>query len=374
MSPDLADVQVEHDRRLLKRQPKLLGRKWTRMAASPFAFLRGASGLWAEALKRQPKLLHGFPGRGVVVGDLHLENFGTFQTAKGPAFQVNDFDETFVGPWAFDLLRVLTSVLLARGELGVSGTAVLSLADALLEGHARGVRGGRQSPPSFIEELLDEASRASEEKLLKKKLESRERLARDGERLIPAPEAVVRDVPDALRRWAATLEPRVRELEGLQVLDVVRRVAGTGSLGVERALALCRGLDGLVLVELKQARGSPTDPVATSSERLVELMRKALPAMPEGFGWSRLGGLPVVVHPLHPGEEKLEAAGLPAKQLGEVMHYLGFVAGQVHRNGADEVGKWTGPQARQLIDRASDLAGLHAHAFLDFCRLVAEER
>lgn len=374
MASELAVVQVEHDRRQLRRQPKLLVRKWSRMAASPFAFLRGASGLWGEALRREPKLLHGFPGRGVVVGDLHLENFGTFQTARGPAFHVNDFDEAFVGPWAFDLLRLLTSVLLARGELSVSGTAVLSLADALVEGHARGVGGARQTPPRFVQALVAKAGRAEEEKLLKKKLDSKERLVRDGERMLPAPQAVVKAVPEALRTWAAALSPRVRELERLEVLDVVRRVAGTGSLGVERVLALCRGNGRRVLVELKQARGSPSDPVATSPERLVELMRKALPAMPAGFGWSRLAGLPVVVHPLHAGEAKLEASGLPAEELPELMHYLGYVTGQVHRNGADEHGRWSGAQARQLVARASDLAGLHAHAFLDFCRLVAEAR
>ncbi len=374
MATELAKAQVEHDRRLLRRQPSLLIRKWSRMAASPFAFLRGASGLWGEALRREPKLLHGFPGRGVVVGDLHLENFGTFQTAKGPAFHVNDFDETFVGPWVFDVLRLLTSVLLARGELGVSGTEVLSLADALLDGHARGVGGGRQSPPRFIAELVARAGRAPNEKLFKKKLESKERFVRDGERMLPAPQAVVKDVPEALRRWAAALKPRVSELERLEVVDVVRRVAGTGSLGVERVLVLCRARGGPVMVELKEARGSPSDPEATSSERTVELMRRALPAMPAGFGWSRLAGLPVVVHPLHPGEAKLEAGELPANELSDVMHFLGFATGQLHRGGADERGRWSSAQARQLISRASDLAGLHAHAFFEFCALVAGAR
>ena len=48
----LAEVQLEADRKRLAGAPALLRRKWERMAASPFAFLRGASALWAEALRQ----------------------------------------------------------------------------------------------------------------------------------------------------------------------------------------------------------------------------------------------------------------------------------------------------------------------------------
>ena len=51
------------------------------MTASPFGFLRGSEKMFEEALAREPGLMKGPPGEGRLVGDLHLENFGTLRTA-----------------------------------------------------------------------------------------------------------------------------------------------------------------------------------------------------------------------------------------------------------------------------------------------------
>ena len=84
------------------------------------------------------------PGTGGVVGDLHLENFGTFRSASGFTFHVNDFDESFDGPWTFDVLRLLVSTLLAREALGCTGAEVLALAETVLDGYVSGLEGGRR--------------------------------------------------------------------------------------------------------------------------------------------------------------------------------------------------------------------------------------
>ena len=48
------------------------------------------------------------------VGDLHLENFGTWRDADGRlAWGVNDFDEAAVMPYVLDLVRLATSIQLA---------------------------------------------------------------------------------------------------------------------------------------------------------------------------------------------------------------------------------------------------------------------
>ena len=106
--------------------------------------------MWAEALRLEPALLRGLPGTGTLVGDLHLENIGTFRTARGVALHVNDFDETFEGPWSFDVARLLTSTLLARPELQVTGLEVIALAEQLLEGHAAGVAGATGKLPTTL--------------------------------------------------------------------------------------------------------------------------------------------------------------------------------------------------------------------------------
>src|ERR1700693_5896091 len=91
-----------------------LRRKHQAMAAAPFPFLRATFyrwvALWQEAcpeLTQTPHL--------VAVGDLHVENFGTWRDAEGRlAWGINDFDEAWIFPYTIDLARLATSVLLAK--------------------------------------------------------------------------------------------------------------------------------------------------------------------------------------------------------------------------------------------------------------------
>jgi uncharacterized protein (DUF2252 family) len=226
LTMSLATVQLKADLQRLGKNSALLTRKWTRMAASPFAFLRGASALWA-------KLLAGIPGRGVLVGDLHLENVGTFRTASGVALHVNDFDESFVGPWSFDVARLLTSTLLARSELGVTGLEVVSLTEEVLDGHDAGLAGASAKLPAPLTGLIEAASLKPEAKFLAKRLEKPGRLVRD-EKTPAAPASAMALVKKAVQQWAEA----TKQASAVEVLDVTRRVAGTGSLGVERYVAL----------------------------------------------------------------------------------------------------------------------------------------
>jgi hypothetical protein len=385
----LAQHQVNADRARLSAEPALLKRKWTRMAASPLAFLRGASPLWAEALRRQPQLLTAAPGAGGLVGDLHLENFGTFRTASGFTFHVNDFDESFEGPWTFDVLRLLVSTLLARPELDCTGTRVLSLAERVLDGHAAALAGETVARPAFVQSLVDDAAAERPSKLLDRRVDRTGRLVRDAEKTPDAPAPVCAAVPAALAEWASSLAacgsplvscrpeppPPAASMpsDALHVVDVTRRIAGTGSLGVERLQVLTRGDGQPWLLEVKALRGSPACPAAPDSGWVAALMRRALPEPPRFVGGARLGGAPVLVRPLYAGEDRLSAGDLEPDALSDTLHYLGFLAGEVHRRAATQHARWTTAQRRAVLDGAVVLAGLHAQAFFEFCQLVSAE-
>ena len=101
---DLARLQLDHDRQQTARRPWLLDRKHTRLSASPFAFLRGAAPLVYVLLTQWPELAEGPAGEGLLVGDLHLENFGAFRfggdvsgTPARVVFDVNDLDQAVRG-------------------------------------------------------------------------------------------------------------------------------------------------------------------------------------------------------------------------------------------------------------------------------------
>jgi uncharacterized protein (DUF2252 family) len=96
------------------RLPNLLPLRYSRMKTSPFAFLRGGAAVMTEDLASTP-------ATGLTVqagGDCHLLNFGGFATPERRlVFDINDFDETAVGPWEWDLKRLATSFVVATLDI-----------------------------------------------------------------------------------------------------------------------------------------------------------------------------------------------------------------------------------------------------------------
>ena len=364
----LADVQLGADRKRLSGSPALLKRKWRRMAASPFAFLRGASALWAEALRQEPSLLRGVPGSGTLVGDLHLENIGTFRTARGVALHVNDFDETFEGPWSFDVARLLTSTLLARPELGCSGVQVIGLAEAILEGHAVGVAGTLARLPSRLTQAVHAAEVKTDAKFLARRLEAPGKLLRD-EKMPQAPAWCLPLVRHAVAAWSEATKQR----EPVSLLDLTRRIAGTGSLGVERLVALVMVGEVPRLLELKEVRGSSFADVQANASQLLEAWAKCLPRPPLELAAAALGAIPVIIRPLFACDDKLAVKDFDRAALPQTMRAIGVMAGEVHRRGAKTTAKWTSEHQRTLMARAIHLAGLHEQAFISFCLAVREQ-
>src|SRR3974390_954907 len=97
------------------RVPELIPIRHGRMAASPFAFYRGAAAVMASDLASEPR-----SGLDVqLCGDAHLVNFGGFAAPdRDLLFDVNDFDETAPGPWEWDVKRLAASLEIAGRDNG----------------------------------------------------------------------------------------------------------------------------------------------------------------------------------------------------------------------------------------------------------------
>jgi uncharacterized protein (DUF2252 family) len=113
--PERADpislLQAQDEGRL----EHLLPIKYGRMIESPFAFLRGSATVMAADLASTPAT--GL--RVQLCGDAHLSNFGVFATPERKlVFDINDFDETYPGPWEWDLKRLAASAVVAGRENG----------------------------------------------------------------------------------------------------------------------------------------------------------------------------------------------------------------------------------------------------------------
>src|SRR5215212_3600470 len=103
-----------------RRATHLVSIRYGRMARSPFAFMRGSAAIMAHDLASTATT-------GLFVqlcGDAHIGNFGGYASAeRSLVFDLNDFDETFAGPWEWDLKRLVASVMVLGRENGLNAAA-----------------------------------------------------------------------------------------------------------------------------------------------------------------------------------------------------------------------------------------------------------
>lgn len=113
--PNRADPIEILEQQAKSRVADLVPIRYGRMLVSPFAFYRGAAAIMAADLAQTPTSgLHT-----QLCGDAHLSNFGVFGSPERQLlFDVNDFDETYPGPWEWDLKRLAASIVVAGRENG----------------------------------------------------------------------------------------------------------------------------------------------------------------------------------------------------------------------------------------------------------------
>lgn len=208
--------------------PKDIDLKHAKMRESPFVFLRATYWRWAETiLEACPDLADAPPV--LAVGDIHLENFGTWRDADGRlVWGVNDFDEAAQMPYVLDLVRLAASALLANPGRGAAAEACT----AVLEGYAQGLKQPRpivlDRDWAWLRELLVVSDKQ------RAKFWSKIEAAKH----TPA--------PTAYRKALAQAMPQPR-------LDMwtARRIAGTGSLGRPRWIGVADWQGAPVVRELK---------------------------------------------------------------------------------------------------------------------------
>jgi hypothetical protein len=206
-----------------------LKEKHRKMRASAFAFLRATYWRWAEtALEISPELADGPVV--LAIGDLHLENFGTWRDVEGRlVWGVNDFDDAAAMPCALDLVRLAASAFLARGRKGPGMTGICG---AILAGYRKGL----ENPAPVI---LDRDRKWLRKAVMLPETERAAFWARY-KRLRPC---------DPPQRFRAALQSALPETDEAPVMSA--RSAGTGSLGRPRFVAHADWRGGPVLREAK---------------------------------------------------------------------------------------------------------------------------
>lgn len=204
------------------------------MSAGIFPFLRATFYRWAARWRALVGDVAAAPTV-LAVGDLHVENFGTWRDAEGRlVWGVNDFDEAWPLPYTNDLVRLATSALVAREyhDLKIDGKDAVA---AILDGYREALeRGGHAFVLAEHHTALREMAlyRLHDPESFWEKLESLPTVKS------PIPAAVLASLRRALPE------------RGLKA-RIVHRIAGLGSLGRQRFVALAAWRGGRVAREAK---------------------------------------------------------------------------------------------------------------------------
>lgn len=270
------------------RIQELLPERHARMAADPFAFLRGAAAVMAADLATTPAT--GL--RTQAGGDCHLDNFGSFAAPEGtPVFDINDFDETLPAPFEWDVKRLATSLAVAGRVAQLGDKDCRALARAAARAYRQHTARLAALPPlQAWSSRIDLAKAVSEVEPSKLRGQIQKRLhavlasgadhfglveQQDGSWHIRENPAVVRHLPkhkatarEAFAAYAETLqEDRRVLLRRYTLCDVAFKVAGVGSVGTFCAIALLVSPDGApLLLQIKEAQQSVLAPYAGASD------------------------------------------------------------------------------------------------------------
>jgi uncharacterized protein (DUF2252 family) len=335
------------------RDPKRLAMKYSNLRKSAFVFLRGTCHLFYERLPAARMRV-----KAPLVwacGDLHLENFGSFKGDNRLVyFDINDFDESALAPASWDLVRFLTSVLLAADDLKADAGEARALCNAFVRAYAAALAGGsprwveRDTAGGLIEELLGSLESRTRVHHLDKRTQRKQ-----GQRTIRCDDEHAMPVSDAAERKrvikmiGAHPQAQARP-EFFKVLDVAHRIAGTGSLGLERYVVLVEGKgspNGNYLLDLKQSvasslvphlkTGQPAWP--TQAHRIVAVQQR-IQAAPMAFLHAierRKGSY--VLRGLQPSEDRVELyePGVTFEKIRSVVEEMGRIVawGQLRSSG-----------------------------------------
>jgi len=279
------------------RDPERLAMKLARMRTSPFVFLRGTAHRFYERLAHVDALTSA--PLAWICGDAHLENFGTYKGDNRLAyFDINDFDEGTLAPVTLDLLRFLCSILLAGDSVRATASESIVLCSEFLEAYGATLLSGkacwveRETAQGLVRCLLDEVSDRKRPEFLDRRTicKARQRhIVCDGRHALPVTMTQRGQVTRLVEQFAAA-QPDPTFFE---VLDVARRIAGTGSLGVDRFIVLVRGKgspDGNFLLDIKQALPSQAQcwskarqPDWSSEAQRVVSVQQRMQAVPMAF-------------------------------------------------------------------------------------------
>ncbi len=326
--PDRPDPVAILEEQASARVPDLVPIRYGRMAASAFAYFRGAAAPMAYDLSHTP-------AAGIRVqacGDAHLLNFGMFAAPdRRLVFDVNDFDETLPAPFEWDVKRLAASIVVAARDMEFRDRDARAAARAAVRSYRTEMAGyaamrfldvwysrvdidqvtslfDAVQPKAAVKRRHRDIKKAHRRTSLKAFLKMCDQV--DGQyRIRPAHPVIVRypierhpgtleDLRHAIAQYQETLDvDRHEVLRRYYFGDFARKVVGVGSVGTEAYILLLLGdrEDEPLFLQLKEAQESVLAPYAGAGdckhegERVVRGQRLTQAAADPFLGWTTRG-------------------------------------------------------------------------------------
>ena len=258
------------------------------------------------------------------------------------------FDESVLAPCTLDITRLITSLFLAVSEIKAFSVDPLALAKrfidsystALSEGKARWIE--RDTAKGLVEELLDKAEESNRIDFLDKKAPIKNNVRKikiKKDKTLKVSSETSASVKAAMKQFAQSQE----NPEFFDMIDVAWRIAGTGSLGLERYIVLVKGKgngspDDNYLLDIKLAiepslpqflKDFPQWQWNNESQRIISNQKKIQAINPALLNSLTIDGKFFVMREYQPSEEKIEISSselnLDQKSLEELIETLGKV-------------------------------------------------
>ena len=322
------------------RDGQLLERKYARIASEPFAFLRGTCHLFYEDW-HGGRALDGAPSAWIC-GDLHLENLGSYKGDNRLAyFDLNDFDEAALAPCTWEIARFLVSLHVGARSFGLGLREARALSRCFLDAYIKALADGksrwieRSIAHGLIGTLLARVEQRKRKDFLNRhtsKNGRHRRLVIDGEHLLALAKPDREQLLDWFERFAAKQSyPKFH-----RPLDVARRVAGTGSLGLARYAILVHGKgspNGNYLIDMKLGGDSAAgkclakrQPKWSDQATRIVTVQKRVQAIAPAFLMSvNFADQAFVLKELQPLQDRLDLSAVQGelKPLSTVMESMG---------------------------------------------------
>jgi uncharacterized protein (DUF2252 family) len=351
------------ERSMRGRVPALIALKYQLMAESPFGYFRGAAPVMAADLAQ-------LPSTGIMsqlCGDAHVRNLGAYAAPDGRlAFDINDFDETILGPFEWDLKRMAASLVLAGRAAGHKDGSARKAAVACVERYAAQMRAFSRMPQlevnryqvhrlglaKAVHMALGKAERATPQHTLEQLTEpasTRPGAPRRFRELKPMLTRVTgaraAAVLAALGPYREMLEPQRRHLLSFyRPVDVAFKVVGTGSVGLRDYCIYFEGngpADPLFL-QIKEEAASAyapylpdAHPAPHNGQRTAEGQRAMQIQTDPFLGWTHMGGRQYLVRQLNDHKGSIEIGDLAGVNLKAYAEVCGELLARGHGRSGD---------------------------------------